>query len=48
VAWRIHAVMQDSNDGNSIVRDAKVNDVPLNTATPVTRADVITGWRNFG
>ena len=31
VARRIHAVMQDANDGNPIVRDAKVDHVPLDT-----------------
>lgn len=40
--------MQDTNDGNSVVGDTKVNHMPFNMSAPIARSDVITGRCRFG
>jgi hypothetical protein len=35
VVGSIHAVMKDADDRDAVVRDAKVNHVPLDIAAPI-------------
>ncbi len=42
MALRIHTVMQDTNNGYAVSRDAKVNHVPLNASATIARPDVVT------
>ncbi|MFT5534545.1 MAG: hypothetical protein ACI802_002793 [Candidatus Paceibacteria bacterium] len=41
VAWRIHTVMQDTNDCDAISRDLKVNHVPLTISATIARSDEV-------
>ena len=43
MAWGIHTVMQDTNDGDPVVRCSKVNHVPLNTPSTIAWSDVAGG-----
>ena len=40
-AWRIHTVMQDTNDCDAISRDLKVNHVPLTIPATIARVNVV-------
>lgn len=44
VAWRIHAVMQDTNDCNPVVCNTKVNYVSFNISATIAKPDVVAGW----
>lgn len=48
VPLAIHSIMQDSNNGNTVSRHAKVNHVPFNVTATITWADVIAGDGSFG
>ena len=41
MAWRIHTVMQDTNDCDAISRDLKVNHVPLTIPATIARVNVV-------
>jgi hypothetical protein len=41
VAWRIHTVMQDTNDCDDISRNLKVNHVPLTIPATIARVNVV-------
>jgi hypothetical protein len=43
--------MKDANDRDAVVRDTKLNHVPLDIAAAIPLADMVTGWsglRRFG
>ena len=42
LAWSIHTVMQDTNDGYAVSCDAKVNHVPLNISATIARPKLVT------
>lgn len=48
MAWRVHALVQNSNDNYSVGGDAKVHHVPLNAPSTVTRSDVLNRWCHPG
>lgn len=48
VPWCIHTLVQNPNDGNPVVGQAKVNHVPLNTPPAIASPDVFTGRRCLG
>jgi hypothetical protein len=48
VTWGIHAFMQNTNNGNSVVRDAKVDQMPLNALATIAWPNVITSRRRLG
>ena len=42
--WRIHAVMKNANDDDSVPRNPKVNHVTLHDLPAIASADVIACW----
>jgi hypothetical protein len=47
MAWCIHTIMQDANDGNTVRGCAKVKYVPPNTVAAIAWPYMITGGGNF-
>jgi hypothetical protein len=51
VVRRIHAPMKDANERDTVIREAKVNHMPLDITAVVPLTNMITGWnrvRRFG
>lgn len=45
VARRVHPVMQYANDSDTVIRDPKINHVPLDVAAAVPGTNMVTGRR---
>jgi len=43
----IHPLMKHWNDRDTVVRDAKVNHMPLHITAAVPWTNMVTGWSRF-
>jgi hypothetical protein len=40
----VHPIMKHANDPDTVIRDAKLNHMPLDIAAAVTMTNMFTGW----
>jgi hypothetical protein len=43
----VHPVMKDANDRDTIIRNSKVNHMPLDIAAAISVTNMVTGWRRL-
>ncbi len=40
----VHPIMKHANDGDAVVRDTKINHMPLDIAAAIPKTNMVTGW----